>query len=447
MFGPGPPQYVLDRQVAKTAAEKAKAVEEELKALAKAEADRKAKADAQAKAVAEAKAKANEEARQKFNKTHDNIDDNYFLAMIKNIGWKLNNLFTPADKTDIMRSVLISDSDADLLTTTGATKDKADERNGGMWMALNKSITGKDGITTEHYFEKIYEKLACCSGKSQITVPILKRNTTTGKIERIYKTIKVDRTKECTINGQDWADDNTTETGYKPNCEQLLQRLIAFLSKYDPENPMLDSYGGCLANKHLNAIDENILKDPFLLNLVNVNRSCLMPTCNNPDAYKRKQDRKSCTTTICQAKIGVSDSQAGGAISVFGNQIQQNCGPESELSKSLEKGKESAKEIIDEKNKEAQQQIDEAKQELETKTQEVETAQAISNSENIINGLKLFFNNLFTSFLNLFKREGFQNSNFDFRFLNIFTQINYKKYLFFSFIFIVIPIVLLNIIK
>jgi hypothetical protein len=428
-------------------------------AKAKAVAEAKAKADAEAKAVAEAKAKAKAKAnakanaekqkqlalQQQFNKTNEYLEDNYFLSLLKTIGWKFNNLFTPDDKENIKKSVLISDEEATLLTTTGTTSSNADERNQGMWMKLNKSITGNKD-TTEHYFENIYKKLACCSGKSQITVPILKRNQKTGEIERVYKTIKIDRKGECTMNGLDWADDNTTEKGYKPHCEDLMQRLIAFLSKYDSKNPMIDSYGGCLANKHLNAIDEDILKDPFLLNLVNINRSCLMPTCNKPDAYKRKQDRKSCTTTICQAKIGVSEAQAGGAISVFGNQIEQQCGPQSELSQSLSKGEEKANEIIAEKEEEVNNEIQKIDEELE-KADEIIDKKVVNEgvipSNDFLNQLSLFFSNFFQSFFSLFQmREGFLNFNIDY--LNKISNINYPKYLFLCVIFIIIPMLLLN---
>jgi len=371
-----------------------------------------------------------------------NMEEGYFLSLIKNISWKLNNLFTPNDKADIMRSVLIDEKEATLLTETGTTKNNADERNKGMWRSLNATITGKPGNTVEHYFENIYKKLACCTGKDNITVPILKRNETTGKIERIYKTIRVDRNKECTMNGVNWKDDNTTEAGYNSNCEDLMQRLIAFLSKYDPENPMIDSYGGCLANKHLDSVDPEIRKDPFLLNLVNTNRSCLMPSCNNPDAYKRKQDRKSCETTICQANVGVSESQAAGAISVFGNQIEQHCGPQSEIKKSLEKGEEKAKEIIKEKKEE----VEKAKEIIKEIKEKEEVEQTEKKVDKILSDLKTFFNNLFQSFINLFKKTE-QFNNFNFNILNQISGINYPKYLFLATIFIIIPVILIGHIK
>lgn len=419
---PGPPQKVLEKieavQAAEVAAKKAAAAEEAAK-LAKIEED-----------------------RQNFNKTNEYMEDNYLLSLIKNIGWKLNNIFNASDKSSIMKSVFMSEEEAELLVSTGNTKENADERNMGMWMKLNSTITGKDGDTLEHYFEDIYTKLACCTGQSSIVVPILKRNTTTGKIEKIYKKISVDRSSQCKINNVDWADDNTTEAGYKPHCEDFMQRLIAFLSKYDPENPIIDSAGGCLANKHLDDIDEGILKDPFLLNLVNVNRSCLMPTCNKPEAYKRKEDRKSCTTTICTADISVSDSQAGGAISVFGNQIEQQCGPQSELSSALAKGEDIAEEIIAEKEKELEAEI-------EATTEELEKTDDSTDSTNFLN----FFNNfslfLSTFFSSLFKTEGFQNYNLNFlsNILNSFLHINYFKYLFFCLIFIVIPFYLYKLIK
>jgi len=392
--------------------------------------------DAQAQSQKDAEA-----ARQQFNKTNDHMEPGYFLDLIKNIGWKINNIFSPADKADIMRSVLISNDEATLLTTTGTTKDNADERNQGMWRKLNSAITGKKGDTLEHYFENIYKKLACCTNQKTITVPILKRNSQ-GKIEKIYKTISVDTGSECTMNGVDWFDDNTTEQGYNSNCEDLLQRLIAFLSKYDPENEMIKTYGGCLANKNLDDIDEDILKDPFLLNMVNVNRSCLMPTCNEPGAYKRKQDRKSCTTTICTAEFNVSDNDAGGALSVFGNQIEQQCGPQSDLSKSLESGEEKAKEITQEKTKKLDEKIKEAKKEIEDKKVVAEEQAIGQSADDFVEQLKIFFTNFFQSFTNLF--QGSQEAFGNFNLLNQIPmlQINYTNLFFYLLIFVIIPILL-----
>lgn len=391
-----------------------------------------------------------EKQRQEFNKTNDHMEPNYFLSLIKNIGWKVNNIFSPEDKADIMRNVLIDNDEATLLTTTGTTKDNADERNKGMWRKLNSAITGKKGDTLEHYFENIYKKLACCTNQKTITVPILKRNSQ-GKIQKIYKTISVDTGNECTMNGINWFDDNTTEQGYNSNCEDLMQRLIAFLSKYDPENDMIKTYGGCLANKNLDDIDEDILKDPFLLNMVNVNRSCLMPSCNQPGAYKRKQDRKSCTTTICTAEFNVSDNQAGGALSVFGNQIQQQCGPQSDLSKSLEKGEDKAQEIIKEKEEKLDKEIEEAKKEIEAKkviAEEQEEVQAIeSSADDFVEQLQTFFNNFFQSFFGLF--QGTQETFINFNLLNQMKipQINYTNLIFYLIIFVIIPIILLMSIK
>lgn len=383
--------------------------------------------------------------RQSFNQTNQWMEDNYLLSLMKNISWRMNNIFTSADESSIKSAVLISDDEAKLLTTTGATADTADERNMGLWMSLNSDVTGKDGQTLEHYFDNIYQKLACCTGQSSVTVPILKRNATTGAIEKVYKKITVDRTSQCTMNNVDWADDNTTEASYKPHCEDFMQRLIAVLSKYDPDNPILEIEGGCLANKNLDAIDEDILKDPFLVNLVNVNRSCLMPTCNNPSAYKRKEDRKTCETSICTAEISVSDSQAGGAISVFGNEINQQCGASSELSSALAGGEEIAEEIIATKEAEIEAEIEAATKELELVEAEQEAQSTEAAATEFYSGIFTFFSTFFSSLFGSITgtTEGFQNFNFGKKIFNF----NYLKYLFLSLIFLIIPLFLFDYIK
>lgn len=257
------------------------------------------------------------------------MDENYFLKLIKNISWNFNNIFSPSDSTNIKRNVYIDDKDLDLLVTTGITSDTADERKKGMWMSHGQN-------KVEHYFENLYKKLACCTGKygETITVPVLTR-LPNGKIGKKYKTITIDRKKECTINGIDWTDDNLTPENHNKNCERFMQRLFAFLSKYDPDNPMIETYGGCLANKNLEKVDKKILTDPFLFQIVNTNRRCLIDSCNKPQAYKRQQDRYNCETTICKADFAISDVQAGGAIDVFGNKIVQQCGANSEIAKKL----------------------------------------------------------------------------------------------------------------
>jgi len=400
--------------------------------------------------------------REKHNKTNINVNDETFFGMLKNIGWKINNLFVAGDKTDILRSTSISKHDAEQLVSTGLTKSNPSGNEFGMWRELNSTITGKPGVTIENYFEDIYVKLACCLGKDTITVPIPYRGDD-GKIYRKEVTISVDRPGECTLNGQDWNDNNTTEDGHNPKCQKLFERLVAFLSKYDPENPMLESYGGCIANKN---IDPKILENPTLFSIVDANRSCTVGSCGG-EAYKRKKDRKNCETTLCTAEINISDVEAGGALNVLGNSIEQNCGPQSKIAKSLEGGKEEAEKQKIEANeqiKDIQQgQLSEAEKALAKAEQKLQEADTLAEKEEAQKQVDIaedaveqkakelnvtpihqtfgyqvqqFFSNFISSFLSLFtiQTEGFTNIKYT------IPTINLGPIIFYFIIFFIIPV-------
>jgi len=272
----------------------------------------------------------------------DWVEDTHLINLLKEISWSYDNIFSPGDEDNILNSVITTDRIAYGIANNGRTASTASELGDGMWVALNQSITGKPGTTLENFFEDIYRKLACCTNQSEIVVPILKQ-TSDGKVEKIYKRLTFDIKGEgkCMINGRNWYDDNQTLDGYNPRCEEFMTRLIAFLDKYDPNNEMLNTFGGCMANVNLPKSDSiDAANDPALLSIINSNRSCFMSTCNASAAYKRQQDRKSCQTTICTAKINFNDIDAGNAVNLLGNTITQKCGTNSELSKSLEASKE-----------------------------------------------------------------------------------------------------------
>ena len=112
-----------------------------------------------------------------------NTSDNYFLSLLKNISWKLDNLFNSNDEDSIKSALIIDEDNAELLATTGHTKDSYDGRNKGMWYSYDNS-------DPEHYFTNVYKKLACCTNQSSITVPILSKKD--GEMKRVYKTITID---------------------------------------------------------------------------------------------------------------------------------------------------------------------------------------------------------------------------------------------------------------
>jgi len=276
---------------------------------------------------------------ENFNSLYGWLNDTYLINLLKEIDWSFNNIFSPEDKDQILNAVVTSETKAHGIANNGRTKETASELGDGMWIALNETITGKSGITLENYFENIYKKLACCTNQKEIVVPILKQNSD-GSIEKVDKRLSFDigNTGQCKINGRDWYDDNQTKAGYNSKCEELMTRLIAFLDKYDPENKMLETYGGCMANVNLpknNDIDSR--EDPIIMNLINRNRTCFLNTCNAPEAYKRQNDREPCQTAICNAKIDFSGLDAiDSVVNLLGNSIEQNCGVNSEISKKLE---------------------------------------------------------------------------------------------------------------
>lgn len=409
---PGPPV-----DPAGMAAYNAQQEKERQDAIKKAAADKKAREEAQ-----------NQEIISK--KSH--ITDSNLELLLKNISWAIN-VFQPDDKNDIQRNVKITSEDAQALATSGLTKNSPSGSDLGIWRELGPSITGLNKTITEHYFENIYKKLACCTNQSTLTIPILKRNSVTGKIERKEKTIAFDLANECKINGLDWKDDNASEGAHNKNCEKLMQRYIAFLSKYDDTHPHIKTYGGCISNKNIKDMDERILENPNLMNMVDQNRSCLVETCNHPLAYKRKQDRKSCETTLCLADFNVSDNQAGEAINVFGNKIEQNCGGSSAMEKELEKGTEEAEELLEEQEKE----IEKAEEQIEKRTQELEEIKELKQSEeevgNFFQSISNFFSSILDTFMGLFQSKE--------TFKNIFKNNKIsKEKLFCLFIFFIIPV-------
>jgi hypothetical protein len=366
-----------------------------------------------------------EEQNQKNISKKTHIDETTLELLLKNISWTIN-IFQPADKTDIQRNIKITEKDAQALSTSGLTKNNPSGSDLGMWRELGPSITGQNQTITEHYFENLYKKLACCTNQSTLTIPILQRNTETGKIERKEKTIAFDLANECKINGLDWKDDNSSEAGHNKTCEKLMQRYIAFLSKYDNTHPHLKTYGGCISNKNIKDMDERILENPSLMKMVDTNRSCLVDTCNNPIAYKRKQDRKTCESTICVAEFNVSDNQAGEAINVFGNKIEQNCGGSSKIEKELEKGTDEAIVIAEEQAKE----LEEAEKRIKEITDKLEENK---ESDNFFQSISDFIDNMINSFMNLFKsKEGFKNIMINYKFS--------KEKMFCLFIFFIIPV-------
>lgn len=254
--------------------------------------------------------------------------------LLYNFGWSGDNAFSSADKDEIYKTVPISTDEANLLATTGTTRNNIQQNDVGMWM---KAPTTEAEIS--NYLDKLYPKLSCCLNEREISVPILiKDPTDPNKTVTKYFSIKSNNSaNECKIDGVNWYDDNSTPLGYNPKCEKLFVRLMAFLDKYDPNSPMINQYGGCTSNKHLknNEIGIDFTSSPVLYELVDVNRKCLINECRQNSAYKRQQERDACNTVFCQSDITINDLDAN-SISILGTNVQQSCGVNSKLTKGLQ---------------------------------------------------------------------------------------------------------------
>ena len=250
---------------------------------------------------------------------------------LKNISWEYDDLFSYSDKEELKTLLDIDENELNTLLNYGKSRNSPDGSNLGMW------FYDKDGNPI-NYFTKIYTKLACCTGQSSIQVPYL---DSTGQTAHSTLTVTP---SDCTIGGIDWKDDNSTPEGYNQYCHRLIQRLLAFLYKYEPNNPLTSKYDGCMANSYVDNQYSGLKSVPYIWDVVNINRRCLITECNKPGVYIPKKDRYPCTTTICNAEIGIRDSDVN-KVKILNNKISQECGPESKLYKSLQGGGDLAEEV------------------------------------------------------------------------------------------------------
>ena len=379
--------------------------------------------------------------------SYDDSEDIYFDGLLQKISWAYDSIFTEADAEKLAEDVEFSEDDITGMTSKGFSKDSAPNNQTSMWRELSASQTGTEKKIV-HYFQQVYKKLGCCMGKDQLTVNIPRYNRATKKMETTERTIVIDRAT-CKINGVDYGDDNFSEGGYKPACEKFMKRFIAFLLKYEPTNPMIKKYGGCLANKFLS---EGVKTNPKLHNIINNNRSCTVNECS-ASSYKRLGDRKNCETVFCEAITNISDIDAGRDASLQ-TSISQNCGasaaqdyakktedkPETEEDKIAEEVEEVVEETL-----EAQEELQEAKAKLaqaetpeEKEAAEKEVAEAekkvaeaikvdttVADEEGFMFHVGNFFRSIGSFFSNLFggKSEGFTNLKSNYRYLIIFALI------------------------
>lgn len=260
--------------------------------------------------------------QENFASDLSSVMKNYMI----NIDWILPDfqLFKQSDKETIKTKVQFSDDSINGLLADGHTQDSPSGTTFGMW-------NNKGGI--HNYFEDVYKKIGCCTGQDTVNIKIpIKQDDGSYKVEE--HTIDIDRSK-CKFNDIDMDDNNMDGNGYKQDCQYFFERLIAFLEMYDPENPLIATYGGCLSNKF---IPDEIKNDPSLFGMYDANRKCTVPECADK-AYKRNEERSDCNTVICNATIDLSNVSVQGSANITDNTIVQNCGKDTPMGKELEKKK------------------------------------------------------------------------------------------------------------
>ena len=261
-----------------------------------------------------------------------NIDITYLEDLIKRISWEYDSIFTEAHKDILRETVDLPKHEVHNIINYGLTKETATYTGNKytMWQKLSASQTKKEKKIV-HYFTEIYKKIACCIGVEDINVKLYRYNPESKKLEIINVPIVIDRDTDCIFSGINYRDDNDEPEDYNENCERFMKRFIAFLTIYDPDNPMIETYGGCISNTF---IPENIKRNPMLYKLINSNRYSSVRACQNYLSYKRKQDRKIQNNTICLAEFNVQDVNAGGNAGLESN-IIQNCGGTSSVEKNV----------------------------------------------------------------------------------------------------------------
>lgn len=234
-------------------------------------------------------------------------------ALLGRVSWHGDQVFAPEDKETLRKEMPDwTETELSVLTSSGLTKsDINDGTDFSMWYAL-------DGVGSEqNYFEDVYKKLSCCLGQSDIFIPYLEKQDDGSYSKKLIQF----KASEC----GDWYDDNTTVGGYNPKCEKFMKRFIGYLMKHHPQSPLIERHGGCLANKFLSKSFMDWNDGSKLYELADVNRSCVVPQCNQNLAYRRQRDRKLCSQSFCQSIIDVKDSDIGRNLNMDAT-VTQNCG-------------------------------------------------------------------------------------------------------------------------
>jgi len=239
----------------------------------------------------------------------------YLYNLYGNISWPLDDVFKNKT-TELINSKIdgIGSGQVATLTTKGHTSTAPDDTTGyGIWFSPNNGIS-------EHTFNNIYKKIACCTNQQDITIPYIKAHKDGKPIYDDFKVNIQPNENRCYINGIQYFDkNNSLQPTPNQNCAALMQKTMAFLKIYDPKNPLIEQVGGC--------IDDSLLPpNPTLANIVISNRACgpFAKNCKLPTAWKGSNERKNCSLTFCDQRIDIKDVQSLKGNVNF-NEIVQEC--------------------------------------------------------------------------------------------------------------------------
>ena len=251
-----------------------------------------------------------------------NMDLNYFKAIVKNISYIYEDLFSKDDIAMIEENTFFEfeeDDEIDDLVTKGLKKNGAGD--------LKTTIFKKLGNETHHAFANIYSKLICCVGEGKdvkslaLEIPVYKD----GKMILDKQTFSVEKAK-CNMPDGNFYDDGT-KAGFSADCDHLIRKYCLFLQKYDPENSLIKDLCGCsLAKKYLHSVFLEPNNAPALMSVKSA-QNCGIQACQK-SKWRGQGDRESCASNIaiCTNNINISDNKAGGAINMEGVEVNNNCG-------------------------------------------------------------------------------------------------------------------------
>jgi len=373
---------------------------------------------------------------ENLDKEYSFIGRNFYNNIMNNLSYDFDNIFDVSDIESL--GLLLHDLTyienrdyGNIFSSTNKINAKklSEGPNYEIWYKDNNN-------NIVHSFSKTISKLICCVGDLSedkktkylmLNVPIMEDDKIVIKERKFY--IKQDICNN--INGENYNDDNKTDTGAKSSCLDFMVKYCLFLKKLNPnDTKRLSKFCPCILNDPIIHKKDSFSISATLEKASTKNVRCVVSECeSNINAYKPKGMRSSksdscpdivdCSVEVDNVNVNdINDSN----VDVI---IDQKCGFDEDIKKTnlLEDDKEKVKE---EGIKEIEKETQEKKESKETqKTQEKQQENPQSFFTLIIN----FFNKIFG-----LNKENFSNSYIPYDIIDIF-------YILFSFFIIYIFII------